>query len=335
MAIEHLTMLGSAAPLATTVLERGIEAFTKRISGPLTPKRGAMDMPNLPATAAQAIDLLDMAVPPDVLVVVEPALGEFDMRVEPRVKSNAVFKNAKMHLAACTGVFSTYLLHFRKEILENARWAREVIGYQSLFEKGDNVRVLSKDCQDFEPAYEWAWKQWSDSGIATRYVEWRHLARMLKAQPGERGEILELAFDLPPTVKRREQRQPVDLLNDGPRFTRLAEMLAQQGTASGNADPSSFLNNLLIGRLPQAVRSERTTWGAGYSPAAREFLQWLHTKGRGPDGNTYLGVILVALMDQVSVEDCTLIIETTELFKLMGDAEIAAARDKFGLNRQP
>ena len=335
-ATDHLVVLASAAPLAASALERSVGAFAKRFVGPFGKTDGGTEGgATQPPTAAETINLLDMALPPDLLKVVGPPLGEYNIRVEPTTKSNAVFKDARMHLAV-NGTFSTYLLHFRKEVLENARWAREVIGYSSLFQPGDNVRVLSRECQDFEPAYEWAWKTWSDLGVTTRYVEWRYIARMLKLEEAARAEVLEIAFELPKTLKRRQQLQSEDLLNDSPRITSLVDLIARLGTASGNPDPSAYLNNLLIGSVPQEMRAERTSWGIGYVPAARECLQWLHTKGRRADGDTYLGIVLVTMMDQISVEDGTLIIDTIEQYKLIREAEaVAKLRQKYLAGGRP
>ena len=330
-----LGVLGSALPLTATTLERGLEALAKRLSPLPGGSTAGATSSSRPATAAEAVDLLDMAVPPDVLEVVAPALGEFDIRIEPTIKSNAIFRNAKMHVAV-DGTFSTYLLHFRKDVLENSRWAREVIGYSSLFKPGDNVHVLSKECGDPEPAYEWAWEMWTEAGVTTRYVEWRHLARMYKLQQTERAEILEIAFKLPKTLKRRGERQPQDLLDDARRVTDLVALLSGLGVASGNADASAFFNNLLIGPVPQEMRRERTLWGQGYDTAARECLQWLHTKGRGPDGSTYLGAVLVSVMDQISADGHTVIIETIEGFKLIADPDVVSKlRQKYLSSGRP
>jgi hypothetical protein len=151
----------------------------------------------------------------------------------------------------------------------------------------------------------------------------------MKLDQAQRADLLQIAFDLPPTLKRRGRREPEDLVaSEG--FKRLTTMLAELGAASGNSDVNGYFNNLLIGPVPQEMRRERTTWGTGYQPGAREFLAWLHTKGRRPDGDTYLGAVLLTLLDQLSVEACTLVIEAVEQYKLIGDADVVTrAREKY------
>jgi hypothetical protein len=326
--------LGSARPMTESVLERPVRAV-KDLSKHLPDPKflGGVGAASAPVAPKETVDfdLQDMTLPLDVLEVLTPVLGEFNMRMEIAEKKNPVIKTTRMHVAI-NGGLSVYLLHFNSEVLEDARWASKVMERGWLFHGGDNVRVLSKGCQDPDPSFEFAWRTWSEQGISTEYVEWRRIERLRRLQEEERADLLHVALRLPGTVRRRSPSSaPARLLDDTDRFGALTVLVASIGATTGT-DVSAFVNNLLIGVLPPEMRAERNEWGNSYQAAAREVLQWAASKGKHPnrDGYSCLAAVLVTFLDGQGSEGRTLIVETLQRYQLItADRELASIRAKY------
>jgi hypothetical protein len=273
-----------------------------------------------PPPPSQNIDLLDMTLPADLLNLVTPVLSKLRMRIEPRELSNRFTKNARMHFAR-NGSFSTYVLHFQWQILSNAQWASVIMGYGYLFRAGDHVRIVSKDCGDPEESYEFAWQTWADTGVDVKYVEWRYMAKLARADEARRPDLLKLAFGLPePKVATA-----ADLATDTTRLGKLAGVLAKTGAASTQS-VSDWINARLYG-LPDGMRLERSDWGKAFPPAARDFVAWLVTKGEHPgrEGFTCLAVVLIDLAPELGGPDRDLVIELLETYRLVSPDDVLRA----------
>jgi len=274
------------------------------------------------------IDLANLEVPKDVLDIVAPVLSEFNIRIESK-KGKSALNEARMHFAV-NGTFRTYLVHIRKEVLENAQFAQQVIALGFMFEKGDNVRVLSKDCYEMQPTYDMAWDTWSEKvGAATKYIEWRKIVSLKKMKDSDKPDYLKVAFDLPATVQRRVAAAPL-AFPESPRFAEIVKLLATIGNTSGSKSVDAFFNNLKDDVVPPEMRNERSEWGAGYEPAAGEFLRWLAVKGNRSDGYSYVAAVLVKRLETSGVDERKLIVATIEQFQMISRPnEVKALKQKY------
>lgn len=353
---DFLGNLGSGLPMTESAVERPLRAWiellteTKLLKGPRigSPPAGGSSgsgghsggggrggggssggagAPPPPAD----IDLQDLKLPQDVLDVVQPVINEFDMFVRVTEKAHRLLKKASMHIAV-NGTFSVYLLHFSSKVLEDAKWSKDVLSLGFFFRKGDNVRIISKECSDPDPAYDFAWGTWNEQGIGTEYVEWRRIARLDRVPTDERPDLLRVALRLPESVKQRTgPTGPLRLIDDTTRFNALIDLIAAAGTTSG-AGVDAFVNNRLIGVLPDEMRAERIEWGQNFKAAARELLQWAGAKGAHPlrPGYTCLGAVLVVFLDGQGIGGRKAIVEALERYQLVTNAnELAAIRAQY------
>ena len=183
---DFIGTLTSAMPTAASPLERSQRAMLDLV---LTPVRGlgghggAASVGDAPGNAgpapAPAIppgsstpgdDCQNLTLPDDILAIVEPVLKKFGISVKVTRKNHKVLPCSSVH-EATFGDFKAYLLHFDASVLEDPLKAKDVLTVGYYFRKGEIIRVLSRGCNDPNPAFELTWGTWGEQGIATEYVQ--------------------------------------------------------------------------------------------------------------------------------------------------------------------
>lgn len=331
MSDSFVSSLSSAAPASASRLEGPVQVLKS-----LTPHPDVTAAPlSAPQPGAQDPDaiLRNMELPNDVRTMIEPVLAAFGMHLEIKEREEYPIELSTMHVAVNDGL-NLFLLHFDSSVLEDARWAKYVMLRGYLFRAGEQVRILSKDCQDLDPAYVLAWRAWTSNQVATEYVEWRGIAQLAKVKEEQRPDLLHQALRLPPTVQPRSApREPQQLLEDASRLSDLVTVLARYGQSSGSATVSAFINDRLSeAALPQPMRLERAVWPDNYPAAARDVIAWLSVKGRDPGrpGYSYLATVLVTLLDNVGADDRRFLIETMKRYSMVSvDAELQKLQTKY------
>lgn len=262
----------------------------------------------------------DLRLPNEIQDVIADALKDYDMRLDIQQKEQVLGEPCSFHVAV-NGGFSVSLLHFNAEYLEDPKWLKEIGSLGWMFDRGEKVRVVSKDCQKLHESFVLMWSRWSESGIETEYAEWRNVASLQRLKGQQRATMLKQAFRFPPTVQpRTAPRTPLDLLQDNARFTVLVRNLSEIGQSSGSASVNAWINDLLrAGSVPEAMRLERQDWGNNYPEASRAMIEWLLRKGADPvnQGYSYLGFVLKLWTESIGEDRKTQVLEILVRFRLI------------------
>jgi hypothetical protein len=328
MSESFVGALSSAIPMAASPTEAAARVLLGAPARVIQSLRAKKALPEGPET----IDLSDMTLPDDVRLLIEPVLDEFEMRLESTEKRHPVV-SGRMHVAV-NGELKVFLLHFNSQVLEDARWAYDVIMRMFLFTNGEHVRILSKDCKGPEPTFAFGWNEWSQRGeIETEYVEWRYFNQLRELSEEKRPDLLRIALKLPSSLKRRSATQePRHLMEDSARLKELVSLIAGLGQAS-SMELNAFMNDLLLrSALPQEIRLERASWGDSFPAAARHLVEWLHAKGSNPvqEGYTCLASVLVQLLDTSGIEQRRFLLETLQRYQLVSIAsELESLRKQY------
>ncbi len=234
-----------------------------------------------------------------------PPLEDFAMRLDEESKSSALLAECRMHHAV-NGKWSAYLLHIDRTYLEDARHATDVSTLAFLFQSGDRIQVISRDCAGPVPSIESGWLDMRRRlSLNITYVEWRHLRGLADVKGEQAARQLQIALRLPDEIERKGTKRPAaTLLSDK---NDLDSLVATIKWYAGIYYPtmSAFVQDMLTKAGLAALLDKHAgqTWDT-FEIEIPTFLVYLHKLGAQDTkpGYSYLGSFLLIILEDTTVE---------------------------------